>query len=236
MNLTEFITQGLSLVSTSNPKILLFLFLLCLIGETAGLFVPYLLETTWLLIGYQFSVRVLPLSDLLLIALAAQAGRLAGALILYQISASGSTFLAKYQNYFLKYQNYFRKVQKFFRIKTQINDTPLFKLFRKIDLASPFAVAMGRLLWLRIPLTLILGAQHKLKALILGVSLSTFIYDGIYIALGAIIGTTTVLNPIHLILYSLAGLTAMWGVLFVIRRLMSSLAQRRGLETTRRSD
>ncbi|MDO8687824.1 MAG: hypothetical protein Q7K41_04465 [Dehalococcoidales bacterium] len=236
MNLAEFFAQGLTLVSTSNPKIIVFLFLLCLIGETAGLFVPYLLETIWLLVGYQFSVRVLSLPDLLLIALAAQVGRLAGALILYQISASGSTLLAKYQNYFLKYQNFFRKYQIFFRMKAQVNDTMLFKVFRKINLSSPFAVALGRLLWLRIPLTLILGAQHKLKALILGVSLSTFIYDAIYIAMGAIIGTTTVLDPVHLILYSLAGLTAMYGILFAIRRLVSGLTRRRQLETTRRSD
>ena len=236
MNLEEFLAQGLSLVSTFNPKIVVFLFLLCLIGETAGLFVPYLLETTLLLAGYQFSVRVLSLPDLLLIALTAQAGRLAGALILYQISSSGSTLLAKYQNYFRKYQNYFKKVQKFFRIKTQINDTPVFKLFRKINLASPFAVAIGRLLWLRIPLTLILGAQHKLKALILGVSLSTFIYDGIYIALGAILGKTTVLDPFHLVLYSLLGLTVMGGILVAIRRLLSGITKRRRLETTRRSD
>ncbi|MBM2825662.1 MAG: putative rane protein [Dehalococcoidales bacterium] len=229
MNLAEFFAQGLTLVSTSNPKIIVFLFLLCLIGETAGLFVPYLLETIWLLVGYQFSVRVLSLPDLLLIALAAQVGRLAGALILYQISASGSTLLAKYQNYFRKYQI-------FFRMKAQVNDTMLFKVFRKINLSSPFAVALGRLLWLRIPLTLILGAQHKLKALILGVSLSTFIYDAIYIAMGAIIGTTTVLDPVHLILYSLAGLTAMYGILFAIRRLVSGLTRRRQLETTRRSD
>ncbi len=236
MNLAEFLAQGLSLVSTSNPKILVFLFLLCLIGETAGLFVPYLLEATWLLGGYQFSVRVLSLPDLLLIALSAQVGRLAGALILYQISASGSTLLVKYQNYFLKYQNFFRKYQIFFRMKAQVNNTLLFKLFRRINLSSPLAVALGRLLWLRIPLTLILGAQHKLKALILGVSLSTFIYDAIYIALGAIIGTTTVLEPFQLVLYSLVGLTAMGGILFVVRRLMSRLTRRRRLETSRRPD
>lgn len=236
MNIAEFLAQGLSLVSTFNPKIVVFLFLLCLIGETAGLFVPYLLETTWLLVGYQFSLGVLSLPDLLLIALTAQVGRLVGALILYQISASGSTLLAKYQNYFIRYQNYFKRIQIYFRMKTQVNDTPFFKLFRNINITSPFAVALGRLLWLRIPLTLILGAQHKLKALILGVSLSTFIYDAIYIALGAIIGTTSVLDPIHLILYSLAGLTAMWGMLFAIRRLVSSLTRRRRLETSSRAD
>lgn len=164
------------------------------------------------MVGYQFSVRVLPLFDLMLLVLTAQAGRQTGALTLYHISRSGSTLLTKYKGYF--------------KVKTDINDAPLFKLFRKINILSPFSVALGRLLWLRIPLTLMLGAQRKLKVLLLGVSLSSLVYDGIYIALGAIVGTTTALESIRLVPYFLAGLTVMYGITFAIKRLISSLTKR----------
>ena len=222
MNWADFFSQGLNLVGTFNPKIVVFLFLLCLIGEATGFFVPYLLETTWLLVGYQLSARVLPLPDLMLLVLTAQAGRQTGALVLYHIARSGSTLLTKYKNYF--------------KLKIDINDSPPFKLFRKINVLSPFSVALGRLLWLRIPLTLILGAKRKLKVLLLGVSLSSLVYDGIYIALGAIVGTTTALEPIRLVLYFLAGLTVMYGVTFAIRRLIGRLAKRRRLEASRKSN
>jgi membrane-associated protein len=213
MNWADSFSQGLSLVGTFNPKIVAFLFLLCLIGEAVGVFVPYLLETTWLLVGYQFSARVLPLFDLMLLVLTAQAGRQAGALVLYHIGRSGSTLLTKYKNYF--------------KLKIGVNDTPLFKLFRKINIMSPFSVALGRLLWLRIPLTLILGAKRKLKVLLLGVSLSSLVYDGIYITLGAIVGTTTALEPIRLVLYFLAGLTVVYLLIFAVQRIIGGLTPRK---------
>lgn len=227
MNLAEFFAQGLSLVGTLNPRIVALLFLLCLIGEAAGLFIPYLLETTWILVGYQVSARVLSLPDLMFLMLASQAGRQGGALALYYSVRGGGSILTKYQNYFSKYHNFFRKYQNYLRMKAQVNDTLLFKFFRRISLTSPFAVALGRLLWLRIPLTLILAAKGKLKVLMLGVTLSGFVYDGIYIALGAIIGTTTALEPFRLVLYSLAGLTVMGGILFAIRRIVSALTRHR---------
>ena len=222
MGLTLAYVNGRRRRLTFNLKIVAFLFLLCLIGEVTGLFVPYLLETTWLLVGYQLSARVLPPLDLMLLVLTAQAGRQTGALVLYYIGSSGSTLLTKYKNYF--------------KLKIDINDSPPFKLFRKINVLSPFSVALGRLLWLRIPLTLILGAKRKLKALLLGVSLSSLVYDGIYIALGAIVGTTTALAPIRLVLYFLAGLTVIYVVTFAIRRLIGRLAKRRRLEASRRSN
>jgi membrane-associated protein len=212
MNLAEFFSQGLSLVGTFNPKIVAFLFLLCLIGEAVGLSVPYLLETTWLMVGYQFSARVLPFFDLMLLVLMAQVGRQGGALALYGMSRTGSGLLTKYKNRF--------------KFKTGTNFA-LLRLFRKINLLSPFSVALGRLLWLRIPLTLALGARRKLKVLLLGTVLSSLVYDGTYISVGAIVGTTTKLEPIRILLYFLAGLTVIYIATFAIRRLIGSLAQQR---------
>ncbi len=210
MNLTDFLAQGLSLIGSFNPKIAIFLFLVCLIGEALVVSVPYLFETTLLTVGYQFSRGVLPFSDLMLLVLTALAGRQAGALALYGLSRSSSALLAKYTNRF--------------KLKTDASEGIPFKLFRKINLVSPFSVAMGRLLWLRIPLTLVLGAKRKLKILSVAVVLSSLVYDGTYIILGAIVGTTTTLEPVHMFLYFLAGLTVIYGITFAIRRLIAGLA------------
>lgn len=216
MNLTEFFSQGLALVGTFDARIMAFLFLLCFVGEAFGFFVPYLFEGIWLLIGYQLSLGVLPPTGLLLLLLSSLAGRAAGTLVLYQLCRSGSSLLSRYKN----------------RCETGVNlneSLPL-KLFRKTDfLSSPFSVALGRLFWLRIPLTLILAAQRKLKVLLLGVALSSLIYEGIYLTLGAIVGTTAKLEPVRLILYSLAALTVIYLGVFTIRHLFKRLR----LETAR---
>jgi membrane-associated protein len=212
-SLSHFLSNGLSLLGTFNPKIAAFLFLLCLIGEAVGLSIPYLLETTWLLAGYQVSAGVLSPIDLILLLVMAQLGRQAGALTLYSVSRSGSAWLAKYA--------------KRFQPKAESSPSLFLKLFGKVNLLSPFSVALGRLLWLRIPLTMVLGTKRRLKTLLLGVSLSSLIYDGTYISLGAVVGTTTKLEPVHILVYFLAGLTALYGITFAIKRLMGSLARRR---------
>lgn len=213
MNLTEFFSQGLALVGSFNPKIMVFLFLLCLIGEAIGLFVPYLFETTWLLVGYQLSQKVLSPLDFTLLLLTSLAGRETGALILYQLSRSGSALLAKYQDRF--------------KPKANIVNTLPDRLLRKVDiLSSPFKVALGRLLWLRIPLTLLLGAKGKLRVLLFGVAISSLVYDGTYAVLGAIAGTTVAVEPFRLVLYFLAGLTVTYVMTYGIRQLIYCVRRR----------
>ncbi len=211
MDWQEFFSQGLSLIGTFNYKIALYLFLVNLIGEALSIFVPYLLEATWIMAGYQFSEGILSFPNLLLLIVVALAGREIGTLFLYGISRSGSKFLKRYTNRFTS------------KIKS---DSLLLRLFRKLNYLSPFSVALGRLIWLRIPLTLILGAEGKLKVLILGVVISSLIYDATYITLGAIVGNATRLEPIYILLYSLAGLTVLYGVTFIVRRLIISLINR----------
>ena len=214
MNITEFFSQGLTLIGTFDPKVLVFLFLLCFIGEATGFFVPYLFEATWLMIGFQVSQGVLSPLNLTLLLLTCIVGRQTGALCLDYISRSGNALFTKYRDRMIP------------RIDI-INASPL-RMFRKIDItSSPFSVALGRLLWLRIPLTLILGAKRKLKVLMLGVAISSLVYEAIYLILGAIVGTTIKLEPVSLILYSLAALTVIYVVTFAIRRLISSLTKRR---------
>ncbi|MEK7354763.1 MAG: hypothetical protein AABZ77_09685 [Chloroflexota bacterium] len=214
MNLTDFFSQGLTLIGAFDARVMVFLFLLCLIGEASGLFVPYLFEATWLLIGFQVSQRALSPVYLTSLLLTCIVGREVGALALYYASGSGSTLLTRYRDRFIPSADI-------------INTIPL-KLFRKIDItSSPFSVALGRLLWLRIPLTLILGAKRKLKVLLLGVALSSLVYEGIYLTLGAIVGKTAKVEPIRLILYFIASLTVIYVITFAIRRVISSLTKRR---------
>ncbi len=186
---------------------------MCLIGEAVGIFVPYLLETTWLIAGYQASKGILLFGDLILLALMAQLGRQGGALALYGFSRSGSALLTKYKNRF--------------KLQMNLSEAAPFMLFRKVNLLSPFSVALGRLLWLRVPLTLVLGVKRKLKVLLIGVALSSLVYDGTYIILGAVLGTTVALEPIRVLPYLLAGVTVVYGISFAIRRLIESFARRR---------
>lgn len=216
MNWNDLLSQGLNFVGTVNPHIVIFLFLLCFIGEGVGLAVPYVLEATWLMAGYQLANGVLKFSDLIILVVVTQAGREAGALVLYFFCRKGSTLL--------------EKCKERFKWNTEAIESP-FKFLRKVNLLSPFSVAMGRLLWLRFPLTLILAVKRKLKTLLLGVSLSSLAYDGTYIILGAIVGTTTALKPFNVLLYSLAGLTAIYIIIFAVKCVVSSLNQRRERET-----
>ena len=48
---------------------------------------------------------------------------------------------------------------------------------------------------------------------------------------GAIVGTTTALKPFNVLLYSLAGLTAIYIIIFAVKCVVSSLNQRRERET-----
>ncbi len=217
MDLLRFLYGGLNIVGSFNVKIAALLFSVCLIGE-AGLSVPYLLETAWLLAGYQISARVLSPVDLLLLVLMAQLGRQGGALVLYAISRTSSSWL--------------EKMVKRIWPKIGLRPSPVPNLFSKINLPSPFAVALGRLLWLRVPLTMFLGAKRRLRTLLLGVALSSFIYDGTYILLGTLVGTTTKLGPATILVSSLAALTVLYGIIFAIRRLAGGLARRREKSVT----
>jgi len=88
MNIGGFFSQSLSFVGAADPKIAVFLFLISLIGD-AFVSVPYLLETVWLLAGYQFSKGILPLYFLVLMVAASQIGRLLGTIILSSFGRLG---------------------------------------------------------------------------------------------------------------------------------------------------
>lgn len=215
MNLESILQEVLSFTGTFNPKLVIFLFLICSIGEFSLFSIPYLLETVWLLSGYNLGTGVLPPFHLVLLWLVAQAGRQTGAIVLYYLGRFGSRPLRKlYRKYFeasLSNRLYSNKIMPF-------------KFFNRINYLSPFFIALGRLFGLRIPLTLTLGAKRQFKTLFLGVLLSSLVWDGVYIFLG-LAGGHTALKPTQMMLYSFIGLTLLYAVTFTIRGLRRRLSK-----------
>ncbi len=208
MDLENFLQPFLSFAGTFSPKLVAILFPLLIIGEF-GITIPYLLETIWLLAGYNLSTGALSPLYLVLLWLAALAGREAGVTILYYLSRFGSLPLTKL------YHKYFDTASA-----ERVTDKKSFsfRIFGGMHYLTPFSVAMGRLLWLRIPLTLALGVRRQLWILLPGVLLSSMAWDGAYIVLG-MLGGSVRLKPFEMMLYSLAGLTVLYLVSFVFRRL-----------------
>jgi membrane-associated protein len=211
--MTAFFSNLLGFAGTFTPEMILILFLMCSISEIIGLSVPYLLETTWLMAGYRFVSGSLPFVQLLALMLVALIGREAGMLVLYALSRRFSPLVTKLASRFKWTRN------------LNVDSAP--KLFLKLNFYSSFSVAVGRILWLRIPLTLILGAQRKLKILVYGVALSTMVYDVTYTVIGAIVGTTTTLEPVQMLLIFLAALTATYVITFLTRRIIGLFKNRR---------
>jgi len=177
MSFLEWLYQAPNLVGSLTPQLALVVFMLSLVGEAFVISIPLVFELIFITAGYQTSIGVLPVVDLLVLALLSQLGRQIGALILFGLSHKSSSLIWKF-------------ISRRFPRKNILESTPL-KFLQHIDKITPFGVAIGRLLWLRIPLTLILGARRKLKTLVWGIAISSTIYEGIYIGLGAIVGKTT---------------------------------------------
>jgi membrane-associated protein len=210
VNLEGFLAQGLNQVSSFTLGIALVLFVICFIGEAFVISIPALFETTWLAAGYQLSAGVLRIPDLIGLMLVSQLGRQAGALILYALSRSGTRFFSKFIA---------RRLPKDLPAE---HDGFANKLLRGIDSISPFGVAIGRLLFLRIPLTLLLGARRKLKTLVLGIAISSTIYEAVYIGVGVFVRTIHVPPSGYLVLYFAGGLAVLYGmysgIRFLVRR------------------
>jgi membrane-associated protein len=209
MNLEAFFQQAFTLAGTFNTTLVIFLFIICFIGEF-GICIPYLLETIWLMSGYNFGTGVIPLTDLLLLWLVAQVGRQSGGFTLSYLGRFGSMPIIKFYN-----KHFEASVNE----KLAENDSPTVSFFRRINFLSPFSVALGRLIWLRIPITLILGAKKQLKTLSLGILLASLVWDGMYIFLGAVVGARATVKPSQMILYSLVGLTLLYAISFAARHL-----------------
>ncbi len=212
MNFTQLLADGLNLVSGFTPKLAIFVFLVCFIGEAFIISIPLVFETVWLAAGYQLTTGVLPVPDLILLMLMGQLGRQAGALVLYSLSRSGTKFFQRF-------------IARRIPTKDPEEESPL-KILRHVDSISSFGVALGRLMWLRIPLTILLGARKRFKPLMLGILISGTIYEGVYIGLGAVVGSTAKPKTPYVLLYFAIGLTALYVIAFGVRMLFKAIRRR----------
>ena len=203
MSLENFLQHIVSFTSTLDPSMAVLLFVLCAIGEV-GVSVPYVLESIWLLAGFHVGSGVLSPLHLAIMWLAAQCGRQVGALALYRIARFGMPSLVRF----------YHKIHL---------DRIFNKLLSKsgaagrINLSSPFSVAYGRFIGLRIPMMLVMAAKKRPGMLALGVLLSSIVWDALYISLGAIFGSTVHIKPAYMLLVSLATLSVIYLVTFLVR-------------------
>lgn len=204
MGIQQFLENLINLIGTYSHIAGASLFVLCLITEVFIVSVPYLLETTLMLTGYSISSGGHAIYNLVTIILMTMMGRLLGILITYAIATSSGRLIAKLRSFL---QSREHKIPFVNRIVDRIN------------LVSPFSVAAGRLLGLRYPVTILMSAQKRLKTLLLGAALSSLIYDGFYVIIGAIIGTNATLKPLPVMIAFTIGLTLLYISIFVGRYL-----------------
>jgi hypothetical protein len=146
MNWSGFLAQALEITSSFNLKIAILLYLLCAIGEI-GFGLPYILETIWLLAGYNLAHHTLSPINLLLIWLVAQAGRQSGSVALYYSGVIGLIPLKKFYKRFIE-----PRLPKKQYIPAGIA--------KHLTDPTPFSIGLGRLLGLRVPMALAMSARH----------------------------------------------------------------------------
>ena len=208
MNLTGILQQIVAFTATLDPRMAALLFVICAVGEF-GISIPYVLESIWLLVGYQLGSGVLSPLHLAGLWLAAQCGRQAGAMVLYRVARFGTPSLVRFYNKL--------HLARFFSGLTARSGT----LNHHVNLLSPFSVAYGRLFGMRIPVALALAVKRKPQMLSLGVLLSSIVWDTVYISLGVIFGSTVAIKSVYMFLASLAGLTIIYVVIYTLRRLLN---------------
>jgi membrane-associated protein len=211
MNLEDITREILAFAGTFNIWLVLTIFLLLSIGEF-GISIPYVMETIWILAGYHTVIGTLSIPDLIVLWLVAVAGRTVGAVALYHVAGLGRGAIMRL------YHRFFGAVLSRSTPESD-NVSPPVRFFRRINLLSPYSVAFGRLIWLRVPLTLILSMRRQLGILMWAVLISSAIWDATYILIGVVGGNVQV-KPTDIILYSLGGLTVIYGFSYLIRRLL----------------
>jgi membrane protein DedA with SNARE-associated domain len=199
--LESFLQSIVDFTATLDPRMALLLLVICAIGE-AGLTVPLLLETIWMTVGLNYSTGVLSFWHLLGLWFAAQIGRQIGAVVLYNVGRLGMPALNK-----LYHKVHLDKL--FDRLMSKAGAV------NKINLASPFSVAFGRLVGMRIPMTLVLAAKKKPFMLAIGVFMASIIFDGLFITVGIILGKIEV-KPAYTVLITVGVLAVIYLITFLV--------------------
>jgi membrane-associated protein len=191
------------------------------------------METIWLFSGYNLAAGNITVEHILLFYTVGILGRLAGAIILFYICRFGIApiFLRYIKPRLIKIIDNFPTLQKLSHLVTShyikstisgVNESrPLHLFGRKFNL-SPLTVAMGRFLWMRLPITIILSARKQRTVLILGVAIFSVVWDGAYIIFG-ILGGKGGLAPIQMFLYPLSAMALISVLLYSFRWLKISI-------------
>jgi hypothetical protein len=193
-----------------DPKVALLLLAICAIGE-AGLTVPLLLENIWMTVGLNTANGNLAWWHMILLWVSAQIGRQIGAFVLYRVGRFGMPAL----------ERLYHKIHLDRLFNRLVTKAPA---VTKINFTSPFSVAFGRLVGMRIPMTLVLAAKKKFWMLSLGVVIASAIFDGLYLVVGLVLGITNV-PPTYAVLITVGVMVAVWGVNLGVRFIASHRRQ-----------
>ncbi len=216
MDLQVFTEQILNFTGTVNFWLVVSLFVMLAISEF-GLSIPYLMETLWILVGYHAMTGSLPFFFLAALWVTAMCGRTCGAVVLYHLARfSGSWLIKLYRRIFKSALASREKEEKTFNNPSPAKENLFSRIWQKINSLSPFSVAFGRLIWMRVPLTLTLGFKRQIKVLVPGVMISSMIWDTTYILVG-VVGGDANLQPFQIVLCSLSALTVIYGGIFLVR-------------------
>lgn len=207
MDLEGFLHSIVDFTATLDPRMALLLFVICTLGEI-GISIPFLLEFLWVNVGLNLGIGKMSPLQLLGLWLCAQVGRQLGSAILYRIARFGMPALTRFYHKI--------RLDRFFN-KIIAKSGPV----SRINITSPFSIAFARLIGGRFPMLLMLAAKKRFRMLALGVLLSSIIFDGLYICVGAIFGLTIEdikkFNPIYTVLITLGLLAVIYLVTFTIR-------------------
>jgi hypothetical protein len=97
------------------------------------------------------------------------------------------------------------------------------RLLGRVFRLSPFTVALGRFFWLRLPITIAMGATGQRASLLWGVAIFSVIWDGAYVIFG-VLGGKGGMEPAQMLLYPLGFMALISLSVFGIRRLRHSIA------------
>jgi hypothetical protein len=228
MNLGALTTGILGLSATYTPWLILAIFLITLASQF-GFFVPYLLESIWLFSGYNVAVGTYPPLFLVLLCVVGIIGREAGSGVFFYLSSLGSQpiqqfFLDRIEPRLLAGAGREKRpglvkrgLARVLRVIFVNNEDEPPELFGRPIRFSPFTVALGHFLWMRVPIIMTLGLKGKMKPLLLGVALFSVLYDGIYIAFG-ILGGAGGVNRSLMLVYPLGLMALIFGTSYGVRR------------------
>ena len=210
----SFFQRLMDFTATPDPMTVLLLALWCAMGE-ALISIPYVLETFWIMAGFNAGAGNLEWWYLIALWTASQAGRQAGSITLYSIARMGITTLDKFFHK-IHLNKFFHKIAK----RTGA--------IGRMNLASPFTVAGGRMIGLRVPMLLVMAGKKYPGKLALGVLMQSLIWDWLYITAGAVFGSTVEIEPAYLLLISFGMMAVIWLATWLLRKVFKQL---RGGET-----